>query len=136
MNYCTAWRVAASLLLATAVGCAGATADSRQPSAPSTGADGAPSKPPLLQVTGAHTHTPAGVTCHAWSVRVRNAKALTFRLHVIRNGERRVAQTVAYRWAKEDWRPEADAVAGQVLVLLQEGRPFGAKDRQRASLSV
>lgn len=123
-----------SLKLATFLVCA-----SLASAAPRPIVDDAPDampKRPKVSVAHRHSHRSEGVWCTTVSLLAWRVKDAKVRLHVISNGERRTAQSLTVSWAQQDWPDWADGVRVQVMILEQAGRPFGAKDVTRISMTA
>jgi hypothetical protein len=81
--------------------------------------------------SGAQLHIGAGTQLREWELRGSGVKELTVRLLVAVNGKSKLVQQEVYQWQKP--RPDARL---ELLLLVQDGEPFGAKNKHLPSFAV
>jgi hypothetical protein len=75
-----------------------------------------------------------GTQLQIWDVKASGLERLTIRLLVATDGKVETAKEVEYKWRK--WETAAPAATGQLVLLIQDGKAFGAKGKRLPLLAV
>lgn len=111
----------------------------RQPSQPTVVAvtprmPAEPSVTPSCEVESSRTvKLDDGTELRIWDLKMAGLKQLTAKLLIATDGKVQTANEIEYKW--ETW--EASVVAtGQLVLLVQDGKAFGVKDKQLPLLGL
>jgi hypothetical protein len=75
-----------------------------------------------------------GIKLTAWDFRAFRVAELTVRLLVIKDGKSQVVQELACKW--ENWPDSTSEAAWRLLYVLQDGDPFGAKNKRLPAITL
>jgi hypothetical protein len=68
-----------------------------------------------------------GAEMQIWNLKASGLKRLTARLLIASNEKGQTAKEVQYTW--DAWQRDAPAATGQLVLMIQNGKAFGAKDK-------
>jgi hypothetical protein len=80
--------------------------------------------PPCALVSARDVKLDDGTELRTWDLRTFGLNRLTARLVVATDGKAQTAREVEYKW-----EPGAGSATGQLVLLIQDGKAFGAKGR-------
>ncbi len=75
-----------------------------------------------------------GTQLQVWNLKMSGLKSLTSRLLIATDGKMQTANEVEYKWEK--WEQSSPAATGQLVLLIQDGKPFGVKEKRLPLLAL
>ena len=69
-----------------------------------------------------------GTELRIWDMKLSGLKQLTAKLLIATDGKIQTANEIDYKW--ETWAADATAATGQLVLLVQDGKAFGTKDKK------
>lgn len=69
-----------------------------------------------------------GTELRVWNLKMSRLKQLTAKLLIATDGKVQTANEIDYKW--EAWGADAAEATGQLVLLVQDGKAFGAKDKK------
>ena len=75
-----------------------------------------------------------GTELRVWDLQAAGLKQLTARLLIATDGKVEPANEVEYKWSA--WGPDAKPATGQLVLLIQDGKPFGVKGKRLPLLGL
>lgn len=69
-----------------------------------------------------------------WELKMSGLKQLTVKLLIAMDGKVQTANEIEYKW--EAWGADASAATGQLVLLVQNGKAFGAKDKRLPQMGL
>jgi hypothetical protein len=77
---------------------------------------------------------PEGTVANIWNLKAFGLTSLSARLLIIDNGNIKTVSEVVYKWDK--WEITSPAATGHLILIIQDGLPFGVKGKQLPMLSL
>jgi hypothetical protein len=75
-----------------------------------------------------------GIRLTVWDLRASRVQQLTAKLLVIKDGKSEVAQELVCKW--DNWPESKPEAAWRLYYLLQDGEPFGAKNKRLPTITL
>ena len=75
-----------------------------------------------------------GTELRIWNLKANGLRRLTARLLVVTDGKAQVANEVEINW--DEWEPASSEASGQLVLLIQDGKVFGAKDKRLPQIGL
>ena len=69
-----------------------------------------------------------GTQLQIWNLKASGLKSLMGRLLIATDGKMQTANEMEYKWEK--WETSAPAATGQLVLLIQDGKPLGSKEKR------
>ncbi len=76
----------------------------------------------------------SGTTMRMWNLKATGLKKLTIRLIVAIDGKAQISSEIEYKW--EHWEPTIPAATGQIVLVIEDGKAFGAKEKRLPLLGL